>query len=225
MNPFIDFFLKENVVLVLGDYRMSWIELLATIFNLLAVWLSSREKVSNWWTGLLGISLFMGLSYQVRLYADVFLQVFFFASNCVGWYKWTRPVKKNEGQLKMLRVSALSLSHRSVLFLLLLVTTVFMGMFFMKIHLFLPDYFPQSAAFPFADSLIMAGSIFAQILLINKKIETWLLWILVNCVAIFVYAQREIYLTSLLYALFLIISVEGFRRWELSLRKDRQGLH
>jgi nicotinamide mononucleotide transporter len=214
------FFSKENVVLIVGDYQMSWIELLATIFNLLAVWLSAREKVSNWWIGLIGISLFMCLSYQVRLYADVFLQLFFFASNCVGWYNWTRPVLQVGDVKKTLSISALGHFQRIILLSAVLVCTIFLGFFFLRIHLYYPTYFPQPAAFPFADSLIMAGSIFAQLLLIEKKIESWLLWILVNCTAIFVYAQREIYLTSLLYAMFLLISIKGLREWQLSIKKS-----
>lgn len=221
MESLTDFFLKENVVLTLGDYRMSWIELLATLFNLIAVWLSAREKVSNWWIGLIGISLFMSLSYQVRLYADVFLQLFFFVSNCIGWYRWTHPVQQgNNGKMSLI-VSELSHIMRVLMLISVLTGTLLLGLFFVKVHLFLPDYFPQPAAFPFADSLIMAGSILAQLLLINKKIESWLLWILVNCTAIFVYAQREIYLTSLLYAMFLIISVKGLREWQLSIKKNR----
>ena len=220
MDNLINFFLKENVVLVLGNYQMSWIELLATIFNLLAVWLSAREKVSNWWTGLIGISLFMSLSYQVRLYADVFLQVFFFVSNCVGWYRWTHPVQDDSSREKVLRISVLSNTQRYALLILVMGVTISLGLFFLKIHIYMPDYFPQPAAFPFADSLIMAGSIFAQVLLINKKVESWLLWIMVNCTAVFVYAQREIYLTSLLYAMFLLISVHGLRKWQLNIKKN-----
>ncbi|MFZ4544819.1 MAG: nicotinamide riboside transporter PnuC [Saprospiraceae bacterium] len=213
MDNWIDFFLKENIVLSIWNYQMSWIELLATIFNLLAVWLSAREKVSNWWIGLIGIVLFWGLSYQVNLYADMFLQVFFFISNCVGWYNWTHPNALNKNEHNQLKISTLSTIQHALLMSSVLVSSLFLGCFFVRIHLYFPVYFAIPAAFPFADSFIMAGSISAQILTIYKKLEAWLLWITVNCVAIIVYAQKEIFLTSLLYALFLVISFQGLYNW------------
>ncbi|MFZ4545657.1 MAG: nicotinamide riboside transporter PnuC [Saprospiraceae bacterium] len=213
MGNLIDFFLKDNIVLTIGDYRMSWIELLATVFNLGAVWLSAKEKVSNWGIGLVGIVFFFGLSYQVNLYADMFLQVFYFVFNCVGWYKWTHPDQNHSNHHNQLKISSLSTFQNVMLFASLMTSTFFLGIFFVRIHLYFPLYFPSPAAFPFSDSFVMAGSIFAQILIIYKKIEAWLLWIVVNCAAIFVYAQKEIFLTSLLYMMFLVISFQGLYNW------------
>lgn len=213
MGNWIDFFLKDNIVLTIGDYQMSWIELLATIFNLFAVWLSAKEKVSNWGVGLIGIVFFFVLSYQVNLYADMFLQVFYFVSNCAGWYKWTHPDQNHSNQNNQLKISSLTAFQKVLLFASLMTSTFFLGLFFVRIHLYFPLYFPFPAALPFADSFVMAGSIFAQILIIYKKIEAWLLWIVVNCAAIFVYAQKEIFLTSLLYTMFLVISFQGLYNW------------
>ncbi len=211
------FFSQNNIVFELLSYKMSWLELLATIFNFVAVWLSAKEKVSSWWLGLIGITLFFILFYQVNLYADMFLQVFFFVTNCIGWHQWTHPAEGFENQHNELKITILDNTYRLVSISSIFFLTLILGRFFAHIHEYSPIYFPQPAAFPYADSFIMAGSIVAQIFLIRKKLESWILWIIVEVIAIIVYAQKGIYLTSILYFLFLIIAIEGYFAWRKTL--------
>ncbi len=66
------------------------LELGANVFNLLSVWFSSRNNVHTWWSGIVGCALYGILFADVRLYADVTLQLFFIASCVVGWWNWKR---------------------------------------------------------------------------------------------------------------------------------------
>ena len=214
MENLITFFSKDNIVLNILNYPMSWVELLGTIFNLVAVWLSAKEKISSWWLGIIGVMLFFILFYQVNLYADMTLQIFFFITNCIGWYQWSNPPTGKENINNELIISALHNRTRIFMSIAIIVTTVFLGYFFLHIHEYFPRYFPRAAAFPYLDSFIMAGSIAAQLLLMSKKSESWVLWIIVDTLAVFVYAQKEIYLTSILYFIFLIIAYKGFSEWK-----------
>jgi nicotinamide mononucleotide transporter len=57
------------------------------------------------------------------------------------------------------------------------------------------------------------GSVAAQILLTQRKIENWVGWIAVDVLAIALYANRGLHLTAELYGLFLLISIWGFIEW------------
>ena len=218
MESLFYFFNQNNVIFELWGYKMSMVELLATAFNFVAVWLSAKEKVSSWWLGIIGVTLFGILFFQINLYADMFLQIFFFVTNCIGWYQWTHPPKGLENQRNELKVTLLNPTNRFINIISILFLTIILGRFFAHIHEYLPDYFQKPASFPYTDSFIMAGSIIAQVLLMRKKLESWVLWIIVDVVAIAVYAQKEIYLTSILYFLFLLIAIQGLIEWRRSLK-------
>jgi nicotinamide mononucleotide transporter len=74
------------------------------------------------------------------------------------------------------------------------------------------------AAYPFADSFVMVGSILATILLARKQLENWYLWIIVDVVSVFVYLLKGIYFLSLEYVIFLGLASFGLYRWKKQLR-------
>ncbi len=83
-----------------GGYDLSWIEAVGTIAGLLCIGLASLEKISNYFFGLINVTLFGIIFFQILLYASLLLQVFFFAANIYGWYAWSRQTSQNEAELK-----------------------------------------------------------------------------------------------------------------------------
>ena len=63
------------------------------------------------------------------------------------------------------------------------------------------------------DSWLLIGSIFAQFLLDRKKIETWLVWISVNVVSIYVYFESGLYLLAIQFFFFLLNAIFGYYKW------------
>lgn len=212
---------KNYIILEILNYPMSLVELLGTLFNLVAVWLSAKEKITSWPLGIIGVVLFFILFYQVQLYADMFLQVFFFITNCIGWYNWANPSIGYENKYNQLKITTISASHRVISAFAIILLTASLGYFFLHIHEVFPKYFTLPASFPYADSFVMAGSILAQIFLMQKKLEAWALWCIINIAAMFIYAQKEIYLTSLLYFIFLLIAIKGQIDWYRTWRADK----
>lgn len=72
-----------------------------TIAGLLCIGLASLEKISNYFFGLINVTLFGIIFFQIQLYASLLLQVFFFAANIYGWYAWSRQTSQNEAELKI----------------------------------------------------------------------------------------------------------------------------
>lgn len=78
-----------------------------------------------------------------------------------------------------------------------------------------------NAALPYADAVIMNMSLIAQWLMARKKLESWLFWIMIDVVAVGVYFSKELYLTTILYAAFLMLAITGFIAWKKDLAPAR----
>lgn len=191
------------------DYSLSYVELIGTLFGLISVYYASKANILTWPTGIINeIALFV-LFFQVQLYADMFLQVYFFVVTIFGWYKW----KSNTADVPV--TSAGSLTWIVVT---MIVGTIGVGVIITNIHVWLPMWFRLPATYPFADSFVMVGSILATVLLAKKQVENWYLWIIVDMVSIVVYLLKGIYFLSLEYVIFLGLASFGLYRWKKQLQ-------
>jgi nicotinamide mononucleotide transporter len=223
----VSFFDINNIAFTAINYPMSWVELIATIAGLLAVWLSAREHIANWGIGLINIVFSFFIFYQMRLYSDMFLQIYFFATGVLGWWQWARLKKKNdtpsvENKEKLLKISYLTKSQQIWMTGAIIVLTAVVGSMITRLHEWFPVVFPQPAAFPYADTLVMMMSIFGNFLLTIKKIESWILWVLVDLIAPVLYFQKGIYLITLEYVIFLALATFALINWLKIYKKQGQ---
>ncbi len=197
----------NNIAFEIIGYQISYVELIGTLFGLLSVYFASRTNILTWATGIINeICLFI-LFFQVQLYADMFLQVYFFIVTLYGWYNWKQKPKQNNittivSQTKIWLASAI------------IVGSIISGFLFSNIHLYLPQYFKTEAAFPYVDSFVMVLSIVATVLLAQKKIETWYLWITVDFVCVFLFFKKGIIFLALEYLVFLGLATYGLLNWK-----------
>ncbi|MGP9801779.1 nicotinamide riboside transporter PnuC [Rheinheimera sp. NSM] len=175
----------------------TYLEYAANGFYLLAVFLAARNSIHTWWLGIIGCALFSLLFYQVKLYAEVLLMLFFIATNVIGWYQWGRARGiKQVSTTPLLRLAGYAA-------LALLVTALYGTM----LHRFTDAYAP------FVDSAILMFSVIAQFLLMNRKLETWWFWLIVNTLAVPLYFSRELQLTAVVYTGFWFNAWYGWYLW------------
>lgn len=77
----------------------------------------------------------------------------------------------------------------------------------------MPAYFPLPTTYPYADSFVMVASMLATFLLAKKRIETWILWIVVDVVSVVLYLIKGVYFLSLEYVVFLGLATYGLLQW------------
>jgi nicotinamide mononucleotide transporter len=212
------YFSIKNIAFEALGYPMSYLEVWGTLFGLVAVILAAREHILSWPIGLINVVLLFFLFYQYSLYSDMFLQIFFFVSNILGWYFWLNPQKGEENQNNQLKITNLALSSRIFVGLSIVLGTVCMSWIVMNLNIWFPQYFPNPAAFPYADTFVMTTSIVAQIAMTRKKLDSWILWITVDLVAAFIYIQKNMLLMSIEYAIFCVIAILGFMSWKKSMK-------
>lgn len=212
------FFDIENIFFSIMGYPMSYIEFFGTIAGAVAIALSARAIVWTWPIGLINVVLYFFLFYQVQLYPDMLLQMFFFVTNLVGWWRWTHPRKGEEDCRNELRVSYMKRSALVLVIFIGLAGTFALGSLADNIHEIFPKVFSKPSAFPYLDSFITVMSIVTTFLVINKKIEAWILWIIIDAVATGVYYAKGIRFVALEYFAFCIIAAFGLWQWRKEYR-------
>jgi nicotinamide mononucleotide transporter len=208
-----EFFDINKIFFELWGYRISYLEFFGTVAGFVAVWLASRANIWSWPLGLINVTLFFFLFYQVQLYPDMFLQVFFFITNLMGWWRWTHPKPFEEDRKKELKVSYMPVRNLVVFSLLGLAGTFVSGTMASRIHDWFPSIFPLPSAFPYADSFVLIMSIVATFLMIQKKIESWVIWIVVDVVATIMYFMKGIKFVGIEYLIFCFIASYGLWNW------------
>ena len=209
----MSFFDIDNIFFTALGYPMSYLEFFGTIAGAIAIWLSAKAIVWSWPIGIINVVLFFFLFYQVRLYPDMFLQVFFFVTNIIGWWRWTHPRRGEEDRKHELRVSYLAPKGFILIIVLGITGTLLFGTFAENIHDIFPEFFPEPSAFPYLDSFVTVMSIITTFLMINKKIESWILWIIIDVLATYMYFVKEIKFVGLEYAAFCFIAAFGLWNW------------
>jgi len=183
------------------------IETIAVIFGFICVYLTVKENIWCWPTGIVNINCFIILFYNNRLYGQVFLQVVFFILSIYGWHQWLHG-GKNGGRLEVSR-----LDTRQILFYLGF-TVVFTLMAGFGLHYFAGE------EVGYLDAFITGLSLVAQYLMARKKLECWIGWITVDVLSIGMFAYKGLYKTSLLYVAFLILATKGFFEWKKNYRPE-----
>ncbi|MHB9344857.1 nicotinamide riboside transporter PnuC [Enterobacter vonholyi] len=235
----MDFFSTHNILVHIpigtGGYDLSWIEAVGTLAGLLCIWLASLEKISNYAFGLINVTLFAIIFFQIQLYASLLLQLFFFAANIYGWYAWSRQNSQQEAELQ---IRWLPLPKAIAWFVACVVAIGLMTVYINPVFAFLtrvavsamsgiglnvtmPELQPD--AFPFWDSCMMVLSIAAMILMTRKYVENWLLWVIINMISVAIFALQGVYAMSLEYLLLTFIALNGSRMWINSARE--RGSH
>lgn len=211
------FFDINNIMVTLWSYPLSYIEFTGTIFGLLAVWLATRQKIISWPLGLINVSCFLALFYQVQLYSGMMLQAFYFVTNIYGWIIWKKQMDNEEAP------EVLTSRWRLVIAGLVIVFTGVLSWLVIRMPQYYPELFPQPASQPYYDAFLTVISIAGQIMLTRRIIDNWYIWIIVNALSVFVFYRQGLFLLSIEYFIFLLLAIKGVYDWRLSLKKNTTG--
>lgn len=185
-----------------GFIQASTIEQAATVLGLAGVWLATRQSLLNFPVGLVQVVLTAIVFRGQGLYADMSLQVVYFAALAYGWWCWTHPGRARPS----LPVTRLAPTARAGAIALGLAATAIWGLLLVRL----------GDPMPWRDAFIAAFGVISQWLQSTKKIEAWPGWVAVNVAGLVVYVAIGLYWFTFLYALYLILSFVGWRAWAQS---------
>ena len=180
---------------------VSWLEIVAFVLALAMVVLNMRVDPIAWPLAIASSLLYFALFWNSRLYGDASLQIFFAIVALWGWWQWLRGTQADGSAL---RVRAMGRHGRLWLIAVLALAWPATG-------LFLKSF--TNTDVPWWDAFPTAASVIGQWLLGRKYLENWLAWIVVNLVSVGLFAYKGLWLTTLLYSLFIAMSFVGWRAW------------
>jgi nicotinamide mononucleotide transporter len=178
---------------------MTALEVAGFVTGALSVWLAVRQNPWNWSFGVANALCFLVLFWQARLYGDMALQVLFIGICLLGWYRWLFGGAGHSP----LRVTNITTRGAIGYTCLGAAATA----------VFTPYLRSVGDAAPLLDALTTVLSVEAQYLMTRKVIEHWWIWMAADVIYIWLYASRNLYLTSLLYIVFFAMCVVGLRDW------------
>lgn len=181
------------------------VEIFGAIFGFLSVYFTIRQNIWCWYFGLLQVTLYCFVFYTSKLYSDMILHIIYIFLQVFGWYNW----KYGGSNKSTLRVTLIT--HTMFWIGLTVLITSLLG------------YVMQTktdASFLYEDAFITVASLVAQYLMIKKILESWMFWIIVDVVAIIIYAYKDLYFTTVLYVLFLVMAIIGYLQWRKAYKEE-----
>jgi nicotinamide mononucleotide transporter len=197
--------ISDFLVSVLGTNS---IEITATLLGIINVALIIRRSIWNYPFGIAMVILYAWIFFDYKLYAEAGLQVYFLMIQFVGWYWWMHG-RGQDGKINVLRVSLGEAGLCAATGASLIAVLGFT----------LNRY--TDASLPYLDSAVTSLSIIAQFLLARQRLESWLVWIATDILAIGIYLYKGMHPTAFLYVVFLFMAVAGFRSWSRNAASTR----
>ena len=184
----------------------NWVELVGSVTGGLSVWLLVRQNIWNWPIGITNNIFYIVIFYQSGLYADAGLQFVYIAISIYGWWNWLHGGLEHT-ELKVTTASTAGIAG----YLGLAAAST------AALYRLLKRFTPSTV--PFADGVTVALFMTAQLMMSKKIIQNWWFWIIGDALAIGLYIYKHLYLTSILYAVFLAMCIAGLLEWKRAGRR------
>ncbi len=179
---------------------MSGWELVAVVLALLYLVLAMKERIECWYAALVSTAIYTVIFWDVNLLMESALQIYYLFMAVFGWYQW----RKDRGQEKEFTIRVWELRQHLLTFFCLIVVVAISGYLLAN---------NTTAAWPYVDSFTTWGSVITTYMVTKKVLENWLYWLVIDSVSIVLYIDRELYLTAILFSLYLVIVCFGYSRW------------
>ena len=180
---------------------ITWAETFGFVLSLWMVVCNMRVSTLAWPLAIAASLLYFLLFWNGKLYGEAGLQVLFAALALWGWWQWLRGTGADGRALRVRRLGPQGLLIAAAITLLA----------WPALGLFLAHR--TDSPVPYFDAFPTVASLTGQWLLGRKYQENWAVWIIVNIVSVALFAYKGYWLTVVLYAIFIPLSVMGWRAW------------
>ena len=184
----------------------SLLELVAVVFAVAYLVLAVKENSLCWYAAGISTLIFLFIFWDVKLYMESGLQIYYLAMAFYGWYQW-RGANRETASLRVSKWRA----KQHVVALALIATLTFVSGSLLNSG--------TDANLPYLDSFTTWASVVTTFMVARKILENWFYWLVIDSVSIYLYFDRELYFTSLLFAIYIVIIFFGWFAWNRSYRQ------
>ena len=192
-------------------FFQNWVEIAGAVLSVIYLYLSIREKSALWIFGFISSLLYIFVFFESKLYADMSLSFYYLGVSIFGWITWQQKTT----QLQDTKLHITRISGKKQLLHYVLGTLIAYLAYYLILQ-YLTD-----STIPAADSVVGALSVIATWMLAKKKIENWLIWIVVDAFAAGLYFYKELYPTAILFVIYTVMAVVGYKQWKKTLNSSK----
>ncbi|MDE2810673.1 MAG: nicotinamide riboside transporter PnuC [Gemmatimonadota bacterium] len=179
----------------------SWWEVPAVVLAILYLVLAARENIWCWGAAFVSTAIYIYVFFDVNLFLESALQIYYLAMAVYGWYQWRQPTE----QSATLPISTWSLKKHVVVIAVTGAIVVTSGYLLSK---------NTEAALPYVDAFTTWYAVVTTYMVTKKILENWVYWFVIDSVSVYLYYSRGLYLTALLFIAYLVIIVFGYLKWK-----------
>jgi nicotinamide mononucleotide transporter len=187
---------------------MSIWEVVAVILGVAYLVLAMRQNILCWYAAFGSTAIFSWLFWDVSLVMESGLNVYYLIMAVYGWWVWRGNAQQNQVNssevIKAVEIKSWSLSRHALIIVSIVLISLATGYGLEK---------NTGAALPYLDSFTTWGAVITTYMVAQKVLENWLYWLVIDTVAIYLYIDRELYLTALLMAVYVVLAVLGWFMW------------
>lgn len=189
---------------------MQTIEIIGAVIGLVYLYLEFKANKWLWPVGVVMPIVYVWIFFQSKFYADMGVNIYYFFASIYGWILWSKHQKNNQEELLITYTPKRYIAPISIIGILLFAIIAFILVRF------------TDSPVPYGDSFTTALSILGMWLLARKHIEQWWFWFFVNIISCALYLWKGLYTTSVLFAIYSIISVFGYFKWKRMMTSQNQ---
>ena len=205
MVELYDFFLEAYSTYSKLDIGL---EFIAFSFGIISVIYAKKENILVYPTGIICTVITVYILYKAQYFGDMMMNIYYSLMSIYGWWNWSR-IQNDKYLLKITRFSKNDLGLTVFLFLLTITITYAVYTFNLT-EIKIPNYI----------DIFTSGIFFtAMWLMANKKLESWVFWIIGDIITVPLYAYRGLGMLSLQYIIFTILAIQGYIEWKKHLSR------
>lgn len=175
-------------------------EITAVVFAIIYLLLAVKQDVRCWYAAIFSSFLYFFIMMSANLYMEAYLQIFYIFMAIYGWFQWN---KISEDKSKFI-VRTWSIKQHLIV-ISSVISLAYISGSLLNIY--------TQAALPFIDALTTWGAIIATYMVAKKLLENWIYWFVIDSISVLLFMSRGLYLTSVLFFVYLIIIYFGYKSW------------
>ena len=176
------------------------LETVAVVLSIAYLVLAMKENSLCWYCAFFSTAIYVVIFGDVSLYMESGLNVYYMAMAIYGWYQWQRGGSDNEG----IALSVWTAKQHLIAMAVIILATLISGYLLSA---------TTEARLPYIDSFTTWASILTTVMVARKVVENWLYWIVIDSVSIFLYLDRELYQTAVMFTLYLVLATLAYFAW------------
>lgn len=188
-----------DFLLIIEEYSRQ-LEILGFCIGVLYLWWEYHANAKVWIASVIMPAINMWVYYYKGLYADFAINIYYLLIAVYGYLAWTFSFTQKK-QLEITHAGTAVAVRLAMSFILL-----WTGIAALLIYC-------TDSTVPWTDAFTTALSIVGLWMLARKYVEQWLVWMVVDAVCVWLYVYKGLYLYAVLYAVYTVIAILGYRKW------------